>query len=124
MSNDFPRWEDLSEREQLLSIYSDMHKDVYGCRRYPSEMTLEELKQALVRLEEDVVEEIAHQKEREARAIKDFEALISNTIKNGAIDRQNAIEWLRQAEADEWYDDGYFEYSNGLPYGYLAKEAA
>lgn len=124
MINDFPKWEDLSEKDQLLSIYSDMHKDVYGCRHYPSELTLEELKQALERLDEAMANEIEAQKERENIAIEDFEALIANTIKHGAINRENAIEWLRKAEGDDGYDDGYYEYSNSLPYGYLAEKAA
>jgi len=39
------KWEDLSEHEQLLGLYSDMYKDVYGVRPQGySDLTVEQLK--------------------------------------------------------------------------------
>jgi hypothetical protein len=52
----FTKWEDLTEYQQLLSMYSDAYKDAYGVRprgnSWYSDMTVEELKIQLKKLEE------------------------------------------------------------------------
>jgi len=51
----FTKWEDLTEHQQLLSMYSDAYKDAYGVRpRGCSDMTVEELKIQLKHLEEAI----------------------------------------------------------------------
>ena len=58
----FTKWEDLSEYQQLLSMYSDAYKDAYGVRprstglRPP--MPVEELKIQLKKLEAIIIEQI------------------------------------------------------------------
>lgn len=52
----FTKWEDLTEYQRLLSMYSDAYKDAYGVRprgnSWYSDMTVEELKIQLKKLEE------------------------------------------------------------------------
>ena len=48
-------WDDLTEREQLLTYISDCYKDVYGCRPRGiyNDYSVEELRSTLDRLVED-----------------------------------------------------------------------
>lgn len=51
------KWEDLSEHEQLLGVYSDMYKDVYGVRPQGySDLTVEQLKHLIDSLEAIIIE--------------------------------------------------------------------
>ena len=51
------KWEDLSERDQLLGLYSDMYKDVYGVRPQGySDLTVEQLKHLIDSLEAIIIE--------------------------------------------------------------------
>ena len=53
------KWEDLSERDQLLGLYSDMYKDAYGVRPQGySDLTVEWLKDKIQALEAIIVEQI------------------------------------------------------------------
>ena len=55
----FTKWEDLSEHEQLLGLYSDMYKDAYGVRPQGySDMSVEQLNTVLQALEAIIVEQI------------------------------------------------------------------
>jgi hypothetical protein len=58
----FTKWEDLTEYQQLLSMYSDAYKDVYGvrprCTGLRPPMTVEELKTQLEHLEAIIIEQI------------------------------------------------------------------
>jgi len=55
--------------------------------------------------------------EDEKVRVKEFEGRITQTITDGANDRETAIKWILQGEglADE-ADAGYVCYSLGLPY--------
>ncbi|MEE8328232.1 MAG: hypothetical protein V3R32_05530, partial [Nitrosomonadaceae bacterium] len=57
----------------------------------------------------------------QAECVKEFEESVASTMTMGKVDRETAVRWLREAEDDETclYDDDYFCYHNGLPYGYL-----
>ena len=118
--SEFKRWEDYTELEQAAVLYSDYHKDVYGCRpRHCADWTLEQYDRAMESLREDAEREMEWQRERQAKAVAEFEAAIATTMATCNCDRDTAWRYLKDAEGDDWYDDGYFEYSNGLPYGYL-----
>ena len=55
----FTKWEDLSEHEQLLGLYSDMYKDAYGVRPQGySDMSVEWLKYNIQALEAIIIEQI------------------------------------------------------------------
>jgi hypothetical protein len=107
---------------------SDLHKDAYGFRPASywftawHSMTDDEkqtewdgLCEALRRANE---EDVIHEK----IAIERFEQSVSNTIANGAGDRATAIKWLQDAEGGN-DDIEFFEYLQGIPYGYVAKSA-
>lgn len=107
---------------------SDLHKDARGYR--PSQewwaewMAMDDAEKQrtwdtlIERMNERNAEEEAH----EQAAIKAFERTVKTTIEGGAVTRARAIQWLVDA-ADVRGDFEYFEYTMGLPYGYLAKKA-
>ena len=106
------------------NIFSDLYKDVNGFR--PRQHEFYDAKPARKQvIWDNMLTELgevmeAEQNKRDEKVVE-FEALIVRTIESGAVDRIQAIEWLRHAEDDDYmkYDDGYFEYTYGLPYGYL-----
>ena len=107
--------------------FSDLYKDVYGFRPrqnpfYNPETTPEERQQIWDSLCEDLDRENKRiEEERQINTI-DFEKIVQQNIKMGSVDRKTAIQWLVDAEGDDFYDYGYMEYNYGLPYGYIAKE--
>lgn len=109
-------------KDDLYGYISDASKDAQGFRtRYDiSDMTIEELMVEADYWEGRVIEAIEEERAREKVAIAEFEKAVANTIAIGAGDRETAIRWLKGD--DEWYvnDESYFEYSYGLPYGYLS----
>ena len=107
---------------------SDLHKDAYGFRPsqswwYGWDHASDEGKQhqwdsmlaALERANEE-------DREREARAIKVFEDRVTNLMHSGTT-QERVITWLIDA-SDANGDVEYFEYLNGLPYGYINKIGA
>jgi len=114
--------------DEMRNTYSDYFKDVHGFRPHVdvSEWTKEQLDEEFDYLGREMEHVMAADAEREAEAIAEFEKNIAATMAAGNVDRETAIRWLRDAEEDGGAmdgTDGYFEYSNGLPYGYLAKAA-
>lgn len=115
-----------NELDMARSVISDMHKDAYGFRPRGEDFwsrltTLEACDAEMDRLQ--VAVDFAREEDirREDAAIVDFEAAIARTIEVGAGDRDTAIRWLMsaQVDADDQDPQGYFEYLNGLPYGYV-----
>ena len=79
-------WDQLSEREQLETIYSDAYKDAYGFRpRGHVFDTVEELRAAIEL-------RIAEEKESMRRAMLEFEARVASVIETGAADRATALD--------------------------------
>ncbi len=108
---------------------SDLHKDAYGFRPDQSFWSFfaaanPDQKQALwdgllVDLKRSVEEERVMQEE----AVVKFENRVENLMHDGTT-RKRVIEWLMDAD-ESLGDVEYFEYLNGLPYGYLkSKEYA
>ena len=99
----------MTERDELLSILSDMHKDINGTR--PSlasfnSMTETELRAEIERLQPMVDEAVAHEKMIDAKCITLFNDEITTFIQQGAADRATAIRWMLQAQGyDETLDD-------------------
>ena len=59
------KWEDLSEHEQLLGLYSDMYKDAYGVRPrgyWLPDLTVEQLKHLIDALEQVIIEQIEEER--------------------------------------------------------------
>jgi hypothetical protein len=109
-------------KDDLYGYISDASKDAQGFRTRMdiSDMTIEELMVEADYWEGRVIEAIEEDKIREAAAVKEFEETIAKIIGMGAGDRETAIRWMKGD--DEWYinDESYFEYSYGLPYGYIS----
>ncbi len=104
-------------KEDMYGYISDASKDAQGFRsRFDySACTAEELMAEAYYWECRVVETIAEDKIREAECIGEFEQLIGDTIAIGAGNRETAIRWLQSDD-----DNSYFEYTHGLPYGYVS----
>ena len=117
-------WDQLSEREQLESIYSDAYKDAYGFRpRGHVFDTVEELQAAIERCSAEIELRIAEEKESMRRAMLEFEARVASVIETGAADRATALRWI--ADADGCADDlEHLCYVNGLPFSYFDKEVS
>jgi len=108
----------LTEIEELESIYCDMHKDVYGVKaRWIKFATVEEGRKALDDLQVALDAEMEHQRKCQAEAIKAFEELAASY---GGI--ETAKRWQHQAYGTDG-DDEYLAYRLGLPYGYFKKVA-
>ena len=110
-------WDELTEREQLLTYISDVHKDAYGFRprgKYGDDWTVEELKEELDRLV-DYANEVYEQEQIAAEKAADaFDEQILAVQASGAGNREQAIKWLVEADEDAQYDPGYFMYLNGF----------
>jgi predicted Fe-S protein YdhL (DUF1289 family) len=107
-------------------IVSDLHKEVYGCRpregfwRHWNESTSDEKQAIWDGLCKSHEEEMAAQRERDERAINEFEARVDSLVQLGADDRLTAIRWivdgLELTENDLCYGADYVCYCLGLPY--------
>jgi uncharacterized protein YwqG len=105
----------IEERNGMLQIYSDFHKDAYGFRpRYNySELSDAELIADFERFDVDATEKRRNEREMEEQAIVDFEELITKTINLGAEDRVTALKWIWDG-SEELYDISFFLWQNGI----------
>ena len=115
-------WEQLTEREQLLTYISDVHKDAYGFRPRGSydNYSVVELRAELDRLCEIAEEEYKLQQEREAEAYKALHKHFADLVNMGARDFKQALAWDMQAEdciqSCGYMDFGMYCYSKGIAY--------
>lgn len=114
-------WEQLTEREQLLTYISDVHKDAYGFRPRGSydNYSVVELKAELDRLCEIAEEEYKRQQELEAEAYKTLHKHLADLVSIGARDFKQALAWDIQAEEcehDGFVDFGFYCYKKGIAY--------
>lgn len=101
----------LTEREEMIQIYSDFHKEAYGSRprgiNY-HEFTLEELKADFKYFGEICEENSIAEAAAEKVAIREFAALVDKTISLGANDRKTALKWLFEgSELSAWEVDHF-----------------
>jgi hypothetical protein len=89
-----------TEKEELLGLASDLHKDAYGMRSRGlyNEYSVEDLKEVLNKLSEIVSEQIEVEKYQEVADLVKFNELIEKTIELGASDRETAIKWIIESE--------------------------
>lgn len=114
-------WDTMTRKEQLAAIHYDFFKDVHGIRprwyNYDA-MTEEELEAELNQLNKEAEVQAREEEIRQKEAITHFEDQLNNLA--DSTDAVTATRWLMEAtEVDG--DVGYFEYLNGLPYGFLKK---
>lgn len=118
-------WEQLSHRDQLISIYSDVYKDAYGCRprgmNFAGE-TDQMIEQHINHLSEIVARQESEREAAEQAAAERFEKRVAQTIEAGAGDRETALRWIHEAEGTAG-DAEYLCYRLGLPYNYFQKAA-
>lgn len=125
-TKEFPSWEEMSDVEQLHSIWWDAHKDAYGFRPRGANVghwTAEDFRGELKVLGEAIERAEKARLEEEARAVVEFEQRVQQTIETGAKDRETALRWMMEGSecGGDWE---YFCYHNGLPYGYFKKVTA
>ena len=91
-----PSVEGDDERNELISLYSDMHKSAYGFRlRHSIEnWTTDEIRDDLERFSEKIKADMSEEKEIAKENVIKFEELIQKTIDTGAEDRTTALRWL------------------------------
>ena len=112
----------MTNRDDLLSIISDMNKEIAGFR--PSlapfnSMTETELCAEIERLQPLVDEAVAHEQMIDAVCITRLNDEVATFIQQGAANRTTAIRWMLQSQG---YDESpenadYICYNNGInPY--------
>lgn len=114
-------WEDLSERDQLLTYISDTHKDAYGFRPRGlyNDMSVQELKVELDRLYEAASEEADRIQNLEKESWKELKSHLANLVNMGAKDFRQALDWDMQAEdcVHEGFNDyGFYCYNKRIAY--------
>ena len=94
MTSKMRNWEELSEIEQLATIYSDSYKDVYGFRprgEFGHPQTVEEYKTELDRLGEIIHKQIKEQKADERVAYGEWKVNIRNIMDICSCSKADAI---------------------------------
>lgn len=86
---------EATDFEVLLSIYSDLHKDAFGMRprgelERVSQLTEDELRAEMARLENIVVQDMDYERGTEAEDI-------NYMLSIGAPDEDTAKRWLQEA---------------------------
>ena len=110
----------LTRLEELAQTYSDLYKDVNGFRpRGYADLNEAQLEADIARLEAELVEVVAQERQAQDAAAARFEQRVKDTIATGAGDRDTAIRWIDQAEGADG-DREYLCYLLGLRYGYFA----
>ena len=107
-------WEELTELEQLATIYSDSYKDAYGSRPrgeyFNHPQTVEEYKTELDRLGEIIHEQIKEDKRRESIAWGEWKVNIRNIMDICSCSKADAIKIDIDANDPIWSIKDY-----GLP---------
>lgn len=118
--NTLPAWSDLSELEQLQSIYWDAFKDAHGIRPRgidTSTWTVEDFEAELVSLGEVADRAHAARLASEAEAAEVLEVRIQNLMHPGT-NRERVIAWIADAEGANG-DMEFLCFLLGLRYGYF-----
>jgi hypothetical protein len=99
----FKTWEELTVREQLLTIISDVHKDVYGFRprRNWDSLSDSDLKIYLDELEEQAQWELEAETERIRVNTAEFKAEVAQIIELCGCSFTDALRIKRQADGEE-----------------------
>ena len=110
------------DRYFLETDVYEMHKEAYGVkgRHYNfNEMSDEDLKKEFEHLAEVAKREREVEQRAEEEAYQNFEKTVTNTIKHGANNREEAIRWILEAEdLIDYFDKepDYICHSLGLSY--------
>ena len=93
MKNRIRLWDELSEIEQLATYYSDLYKDVFGCRPRGAghPQTVEEYKSEMDRLGEILVRQLNEQKADERVAYGEWKVNIRKIMGLCSCSKAEAI---------------------------------
>ena len=107
-------------KDVLYSAISDASKDANGFRTRldVSEYSVAELEDLCDYYFKAASEAADEEAAAQDRAVAKFEANIASVIASGAGDRETAIRWFRDANADDMYGDESIRYHLGLPWSY------
>jgi hypothetical protein len=111
-------------REDMIEMYSDFHKDAYGFRPHfidVNSLSDAELQADFDRFDIEIENNILRDTIAGERAIVDFKELILEAINNGAENEDQAIRWLVDAHFDlngnhNIIDIEYFVWCHGILY--------
>ncbi len=112
---------DRTELEELMDDYCDFHKDVYGVKArwiYGQQVTVEEMKEMLARLEREYKAQVEEEKQRTAQAEEAAREQIRILMQHGAKDVAMAIRWLHDAQ-DTGGDNRFLDFELGVEYGFI-----
>ena len=114
-------WEELSEKEQLLTYISDVHKDARGFRPRGiyNDYSVPELKKVLDDLSEEAHQEALRIERMEKENWKELKKHLSGLVDMGAKNFKQALARDIQAEDCEhegWTDYGFYCYKKGIAY--------
>lgn len=119
-----------TERDELLDLYSDLHKSARGFRPHNDEwnvfisMSTEQLRERVREMGEESTRACEFEEEQEKARIAAFESHIKKMMDDHNIDRETAMRWDQQAlglERDiHFYGLMMYEEQYGLPSGYFA----
>ncbi len=110
-------WDDLTEKEQLLTLISDCHKDARGFRPRGiyHDLSVEELKSVHDDLVVEANEAYEYQQKLESENYRDLHTHFANLVNMGAKDFKQALQWDMDAE-DVTGDYGFYCYKKGIAY--------
>lgn len=107
---------EMTRKEELESIYCELHKDVYGVKaRWYHADTVEQAEADVAALQVQGEAVWAQEREAQQEAIRAFEELAASY---GGV--ETAKRWQHQAYGTDG-DDEFLCYHLGLPYGYFRK---
>lgn len=111
---DFPSWDQMSNRDQLLSGISDTHKEAYGVRprRDFSTWTETQLSEYLTDLHQTAAETYEEERREEAERLEKFRGTLAKVRELCSCDDAAAIRYLMDAEEED--DIEHFFYRQGL----------
>lgn len=94
----------ITERDELLSMYSDVHKDAYGFRPRDWErvtlLTDEELQSEVDYLWKRAEEKSEREDRYEAEALAEWQDRVSSRARSLRVDIPTVVRWEIQAEGD------------------------
>lgn len=108
----------MIDRNEQLSIYSDLYKDARGFRptKDMSDVTNEQLQTMIDEMQKEVNEVIEQEKEDAKQDIRYFEKVVAEKMEQTKQDRQTIINSMLE---ENFNDKEYLCYQFGLPFDYL-----
>lgn len=109
----------VTERERLISDYSDIHKDARGFRPRGNldGVSNDTLEAMIADLHYEAAEAAEDERRAELLAVEEFEERLESLIASGAGHRETALRWLLEGEGTT--DLRRLEWAHGLPHHHL-----